>query len=190
MSNSQSPDSTLSAEERSHIYWFLGDCFSQSPTQKLLNVWQSLQENNETFDLAELQQQYIYLIAGIKEGYGLIPPYESLYRPNAFPTEIRAAVLSYFEVAGISAESVCEQAPDFLSSELRLLSLLSYHQHQAKLINDAKQVSFFNELQHEFLKHHLSVWLPEYCQKLMTEDKSGFYKQLAVYTQAFVFEFE
>ncbi len=175
-------------EERCRIYWFLGDCFLKAPTRKLLDVWQSLHRQDVEFDLMALQQDYIRCVAGIKEGYGLIPPYESLYRPDTFPTEIRAAVSSYFDAAGIDADSVCAQSPDFLSSEFRLLSLLAYHQHQAEIADDAEQSLMFENLQQEFLQHHLRVWLPEYCQKLAEAGKDGFYGQLAIYMQAFVAE--
>lgn len=173
----------LSAEQLSCIYWFISDCFLETPNLELLESWKTIQQSSKPIDLLSLQQEHTRLIVGIKEGYGVTPPYESLYRPDIFATEIHAAVLSYFESAGFEAGEICQQAPDFISTEFRLMSMLAYQQNQAE---NEKQRDFFKHLQTEFLQQHLLIWIPDYCQKLIKESQVDFYRQLAVYIETFL----
>ncbi|MCK5478324.1 MAG: molecular chaperone TorD family protein [Methylococcales bacterium] len=176
----------LAPEERSRVYWFLSDCFLQAPTEISSEVWKTLQLSVDNSETMELRKEFTRLFRGIQEGYGPPPPYESLYRQSVFSTDITDAVISYFQSGGFDATAICEEAPDFLSSELRLMSLLAYKEYESSQNGNESQRQHFIQLQNEFLQHHLMIWVPEYCQILMEASRIDFYQQLASYLLSFL----
>jgi putative dimethyl sulfoxide reductase chaperone len=176
--------------ERSRIYWFLSDCFLQAPTEISSEVWQVLQISVNRSEPMELRKEYTRLLRGVQEGYGPPPPYESLYRHCEFPTEITDAVMSYFQNAGFDAAQICTEPPDFLASELRLMSLLAFKEHESCQKGGEQQRQYFISLQNEFLQNHLLIWAPEYCQMLMQESRVDFFRQLAQYLIVFLADIE
>jgi TorA maturation chaperone TorD len=44
---------------------------------------------------------------------------------------------------------------------------------------DAEAAADFAILQHRFLQEHLLLWVPGYCQNLLTQATCGFYRGLA-----------
>ena len=173
-------------EERSRVYWFLSDCFLLAPTELSSEIWQALQLPAKKSESMELRKEFTRLFRGIHEGYGPSPPYESLYRNSEFPTDITDAVFSYFQSGGFDASAICKEPPDFLASELRLMSLLAFKEHEACLNGDEQQRQYFIQLQYEFLQNHILIWVPEYCQILMEASRVDFYQQMAQYLYIFL----
>ena len=176
----------LAAEERSRVYWFRSDCFLQAPTEITSEIWQVLQLSANKSGPMELRKEFTRLFRGIQESYGPRPPYESLYRQCEFPTDITDAVISYFQSGGFDAAEICAEPPDCLASELRLMSLLAFKEHESCQNEDEQQRQYFINLQSEFLQNHLLIWVPEYCQILMEASRIDFYQQLAHYLNNFL----
>ena len=176
----------LAPEERSRVFWFLSDCFLLAPTELPPEICQALQLPANKSDSMELRKEFTRLFRGIQEGYGPPPPYESLYRQCEFPTDITDAVISYFQSGGFDPGAICEEPPDFLVTELRLMSLLAFKEHEGSLKGDEQQRQYFIKLQNEFLQNHLMIWVPEYCQTLMAASRVDFYQQLAHYLYLFL----
>lgn len=180
--------SSLAADERSRVFWLLSDCFLKTPTEIGLEVWQALQCPVDCENEIELRKEFTRLFRGIKEGYGPPPPYESLYRPSVFPTEINDAVIAYFRNAGLDVWSICLEAPDYLASELMLMSLLAYQEFENEQKGNDEQRRYFLRLQNEFLNNHLLIWVPEYCQALKKHSRIDLFRQLADYLETFLKE--
>ncbi|NOQ13878.1 MAG: hypothetical protein GQ583_05260 [Methyloprofundus sp.] len=181
----------LPADERSHIYWFLSDCFLQMPTAtSSSDIAQALQIPADGLDELELQKEFTRLFRGIQEGYGPPSPYESLYRCSEFPTDIVEAVLSYFQAAGFDAAEICVEPADFLASELKLMGLLAFKEHQCIQKGNSEQGRLYTDLQHQFLHNHLMIWVPEYCQILIGASRVEYYRYLARYLSAFLIDME
>ena len=182
---------TLLADERSQLYWFLSDCFLQVPTAtSYSDIAQALQIPADGLDALELRKEFTRLFCGIQEGYGPPPPYESLYRCSEFPTDIVEAVLSYFQAAGFDAAEICEEPPDFLASELKLMGLLAFKEHECMQNENSEQGWLYRDLQLKFLHNHLMIWVPEYCQILVEASRVEFYRYLARYLSTFLMEME
>lgn len=178
--------SSLAADERSRVFWLLSDCFLKSPTEISSEVWQALRLPVDCENEIELRKEFTRLFRGIREGYGPPPPYESLYRQSVFPTEISDAVIGYFQNAGLDVRSICYEAPDYLASELMLMSLLAYQEFEYDQKGDDEQRRYFMQLQNEFLNTHLLIWMPEYCQVLKKESRIDLFRQLAIYLETFL----
>jgi len=179
----------LLADERSQIYWFLSDCFLQLPTEtSLAEIENALQISADKLDILALQQEFTRLFRGIQEGYGPPPPYESLYRSSEFPTDIVEAVMSYFQAAGFDVAEICEEPADFLSSELKLMGLLAFKEHECIQNGDDAQAHLFSDLQHKFLHNHIMIWVPAYCQMLVEASRVELYCYLARYLADFLSE--
>ena len=182
---------TLLADERSHVYWLLSNCFLHVPTAKSSSdIAQALQMPADALDALELRKEFTRLFRGIQEGYGPPPPYESLYRSSEFPTDIVEAVRSYFQAAGFDASEICEEPPDFLASELKLMGLLAFKEHEWVQNGGSKQGRLYRDLQHKFLHNHIMVWVPEYCQILIEASRVEFYRYLARYLSTFLMDME
>ncbi len=177
----------LSAAERSQIYWFLSDCFTSLPTtSSALHIAEALKLSAKKLDLLALQKEFTRLFRGIQEGYGPPPPYESVYRSAEFPSDIVEAVFSYFQAAGINVEEICQDPVDFLSSELKLMALLAYQEHESHQQAIHDQVILYQNLQQQFLQNHILVWVPEYCELLIESSREEYYQALAAYLASFL----
>jgi TorA maturation chaperone TorD len=182
---------TLLADERCHVYWFLSDCFLQMPTATSSSeIGQALQIPANELDVMELRKEFTRLFRGIQEGYGPPPPYESLYRSSEFPTDIVEAVLSYFQAAGFDAAEICVEPPDFLASELKLMGLLAFKEHECIQNRDSEQSILYKDLQYKFLQNHIKIWVPEYCQMLIEASRVEFYRYIARYLSVFLIDLE
>lgn len=170
---------SLSVIERSQIYWFFSDCFLQSPASMSADICKTLNIPTDSTSQVEAGKEFTRLFRGVQEGYGPPPPYESLYRPCEFPGDIVTAVLSYFQSAGLEARTVCSEPPDFIASELRLLSLLAFKENEALQQCNQAQALFYQNLHNQFLQHHLQIWVPGYCQQLAAAARIGAYQDLA-----------
>ena len=180
---------TLLADERCHVYWFLSDCFLQAPTAiSSSDIGQALQIPVDELDVMELRKEFTRLFRGIQEGYGPPPPYESLYRSTEFPTDIVESVLSYFQAAGFDAAEICVEPPDFLASELKLMGLLAFKEHECIQNRDNEQSILYKDLQHKFLHNHIMIWVPEYCQILIEASRVEFYRYIARYLSTFLID--
>jgi TorA maturation chaperone TorD len=179
-------NAVLLPDERSRVYWLLSDFFLKPPTELSSTIWQMLKIPEQSIDSMSLHKEFTRLFRGIQEGYGPPPPYESLYRPNEFPTDITEAVLSYFQTGGFDAAVICDEPPDFLASEFRLMSLLAFKEHECCQNEDWELSRFFINLQREFLQNHLLVWVPDYCQILSEASRVNCYQQLASYISVFL----
>ncbi len=173
-------------EVRSRVYWFLADCILLPPAEVSTEVRQALQLRADEEDDRILDREFTRLLRGVQEGYGPPPPYESLYRRSEFPTDIVEAVIGCFQRGGFDAAAVCMEPPDFLGSELRLMSLLAYKEYEGGRNGDERQRQSFIGLQQEVLAKHLLLWVPDYCQVLMQASRVDYYRQLAGYLGQFL----
>ena len=181
----------MQADERSQLYWFVSDCFLQVPTASSISeISQALQIPVAKQEPLALEKEFTRLFRGIKEGYGPPPPYESLYRPAEFPTDVVEAVLSYYQAAGFNADEICLEPVDFLASELKLMALLAFKEAECIQKVDREQAALYQALQHKFLQNHIMVWVPDYCQRLQQASQVDFYRYLARYLADFLNELQ
>lgn len=167
-------------------FWLVASLYDNSPSQhELENLTISLEKSlSNTNDsllntlhgaiaealsspdlLNQTQQDHIRLIAGVEEGYGITPPYETLYRPTLNPTLTTGKLSSIYSTWGVLEQLQALGSVDFIATELRFVGLMLYSQD-----NSSKQKAV-----HEFAENHLSLWIRKYLTKAKESAKTNYY---------------
>jgi TorA maturation chaperone TorD len=191
------------AEDRSRIYWLLAGFYLEAPQPELLDRLRAVPVDDAAPDdelapllaalrdsLADetepeaLHRDYSRLFLGLREGYGLPPPYESLYLEGRLLGESTEDVMDHFRRSGISLAQESAGPEDHLGLELKFLSLLCLRESQAWRHGYREQGHGCLAAQRDFLAEHLRQWAPDYCRKVAAEARTGFYRNVAALTAA------
>jgi TorA maturation chaperone TorD len=154
--------------ERAEAYRFLADFFLKAPEEDMLRTIK------EDFDLEsdetaeEISRDFERLFSYPE---GKLPPIESFFLTleNTLSAD---EVAGLYAKAGLTIETEFELIPDHLYLELLFMSYL---------IETNKY-----ELQKIFLAEHLLNWVPDYCDELIKEAKTVFYREVAEITRDFL----
>lgn len=194
------------AARRSELFWLLAELVSTCPDDAfvvrlradLARLASAMESDLKTADLSEmgavlaqavdgagitaLAVEYTRLFGGVKSGYGLPPPYESVHRSEGPATEIGLAVKRHYESAGLDPAEA-GSPPDHLGVELRFLSLLCYAECGAW--RDGQKAKALQTLAAErsFLDEQLLRWVPRYWEQVRAQSKNDFYRKLAGFAQ-------
>lgn len=184
------------SSESATSFWLIASLYDQAPSrldfEKLTeslklslaesqdSVLKSLHDavtkalsTEETFQ--DVQKDYVRLIAGIREGYGVIPPYESVYRDKANPGRTMIDLSSAYSAWGVLEQLRSLGADDFIGTELRYIGLMLYSQINE---NDQKQQAVG-----DFVDHHLAQWLPTYLSSAQESAQTDYYRSVLTITQ-------
>lgn len=154
--------------ERAEAYRLLADFFLKAPEEDMLRAVK------EDFDLEseetaeEINTDFDRLFSYPE---GKLPPIESFFltlESNSSSEE----VAEMYAKAGLTIEEEFALIPDHLYLELLFMSYL---------IETNKY-----ELQEMFLGEHLLNWVPDYCDELLKEAKTVFYREIAEITRDFL----
>ncbi len=154
--------------ERAEAYRFLADFFLTAPEEDMLRTIK------EDFDLEsdetseEIRRDFDRLFSYPE---GKLPPIESFFL-TLENTSSAEEVADMYARAGLTIEDGFELIPDHLYLELLFMSYLI-------------ETSKF-ELQKLFLGEHLLNWVPSYCDELLKEAKTVFYREVAEITRDFL----
>lgn len=127
----------------------------------------------------ELSLEFTKIFRGVKRGYSLPPPYESIWRGEErvyrnFTIDVIKKYRKYNLNFNLNGEP-----PDHIGNELKAMGFLSFYK-----IKDIKYLSF----EKEFLKENVLKWIPEYCKELENFTENPFYKNLGRMTNLFLEE--
>lgn len=143
-------------------------------------------EISEKSDFSEtlrtLEIEYNRLFVG--PGRPQAPPYESVYRdarglvmgPTAREVERR-----YVE-AGLGLAPDHRDLPDHVATELGFMAHLASQEAEAQ----PRDALAWLDRERAFLRDHLVVWLPRFCQRVREASRHPFYSALAELTVTFV----
>jgi len=154
--------------ERVEAYRLLADFFLKAPEEEMLRAIR------EDFDLEsdetaeEIRRDFDRLFPYPE---GKLPPIESFFL-TLENTSSADEVAELYAKAGLTIEEEFELIPDHLYLELLFMSYL---------IETNKY-----DLQKIFLTEHLLNWVPYYCDELLKEAKTVFYREVAEITRDFL----
>lgn len=197
---SDAGNGAAAAGRRSALYWLLGDIALTSPDAvfvarlrhelqpeadeadplagRLGELCASLPEIHEAREIERLAVEYARLFGGLKEGYGLPPPFESACSGSLAAPEVAVAVAERYAEAGFP--SIVNGAPaDHLGVELRFLSVLCYAEMQALQSGQTAEAARSTELRREFLSDHIGRWAPERWRHTAAAAEQAFYRLTA-----------
>ena len=184
------------SSELSTSFWLIASLYDQAPSRldldKLAESLElSLAESNDSIlaslqgaitkalsteeKFQDVQKDYVRLIAGIREGYGVIPPYESVYRDTANPGRTMIDLSSIYSAWGVLEQLRSLGTDDFIGTELRYIGLMLYSHSNG---SDQKQQAVGN-----FVEQHLAQWLPTYLSSAQECAQTDYYRSILTITQ-------
>ena len=195
----------LLMKARQNVYNLLRCFFLQEPTKDFLaalkeeNILKDLMGFDENLDegveliasalsspdlaglSSVLKEEFTRLFVGPLP----VPLFESVYRSESglVNQEETAAVRRKYQEAGLLIHPDTSFPADHIGAELEFLFFLCQRAAQAE--KEADQKSFFR-LQQEFLRDHLSVWIPPFCDRLFSAARSSYYQGVAKITKGFI----
>jgi anaerobic sulfite reductase subunit A len=154
--------------ERVEAYRILADFFLKAPGEDMLRtIKEDFElESEETVD--EIGRDFERLFPYPE---GKLPPIESFFL-TLENTSSAEEVAGFYASAGLTIEEEFELIPDHLYLELLFMSYLI----------EANKY----EIQKQFLEKHLMNWVPYYCDELLKESKTLFYREIAEITRDFL----
>ena len=152
--------------ERAEAYRILADLFAAPPDSDRLQTIQEdfgLESKESEQDVfADFNDLFLY-------PGGKIPPLESLYSEG---DSIAESVEAFYYRSGLAFEEEYELVPDHISLEFLFMSYIID-------INN-------RELQEKFLEEHVANWVPYYCEEVIGQAQTLFYREIAEIARDFI----
>jgi TorA maturation chaperone TorD len=105
-------------------------------------------------------------------------------------------VKQFIETTGLSFRNNWGSIPDHIAIELELMQRLTAHEAQLWLSglsgpshnnkNLDKQLCQCLHVQEQFLRDHLCVWIPQFCERVLETSTSIFYREMVKLTKSVV----
>ncbi len=109
----------------------------------------------------------------------LAPPYASVYfGETQLNNEITDMVKAYYEKAGLIFEEASNDLPDHIAVETEFLQFLAAAASRDSEESRMAESVDFSELYLDFLKNHYQKWVPAFCNSVIKQTNSEFYKKL------------
>lgn len=189
-------DRLASVRSRSQLFWFLADGLlkgfrteswsrareqvpdtTDNPSDPLDSAWLNLVDamRNLDSDGDRLAVEHTRLLAGLREGEGIPPPFESAWRPGHEAGEITLAVTQAYTAAGFADIDVEAGPQDHLAVELKFMALLALREAEAWRRDDPAAAEARIRQQREFLDRHLIEWVPRWTEGLASQTREPLY---------------
>lgn len=118
---------------------------------------------------------------GVGKAYGPPPPYESLYCENEAGDDsaLLLQLTEFYHQAEAAVPAENAERVDFLGIELDLMRLLCEEENRFLEEGLPDEAGHAANLQQRFLRQHLMVWAPIFCQSFIAQAGTGFYQGVA-----------
>ncbi len=148
---------------------------------KLLQNWASQGLSDQAF--GSLTADYTRLFIGLGEGFAA--PWESVYFSEERLTfqEQTIQVRNWYRRFGLEAERIHQEPDDHIGLELLFLSHLATLALQALEEQDQARFEECWAAQRDFTRQHLGAWALTWCDLVVANARTDFYKGLAALTR-------
>ncbi len=202
---SQGNESAATAAARGEIYGLLANVFRAEPTPAFLRLIKgpfcevldelgaslggAFSETPEDTLAEELAIEYTALFLGPG---GHLSPHESVNTESpdgkraSLWGERTALVKSFIETAGLEYRSDFDGMPDHITAELEFMQALAARQAEALNAGDPEAAEYCRGIARRFLDEHLGTWVPDFCDRVMSNTQQPYFKEMAGVTKAFV----
>ncbi len=112
------------------------------------------------------------------------PPYGSVYmeKDGRVFGKTTSEILQFYHRNGFTLKEDLKDLPDHIAHELEFLGILTSKEAEATGSDRVR----FEEIQMEFFSRFILPWIYSFCQRVMNESRSPFYRSLAQLTQEFI----
>jgi TorA maturation chaperone TorD len=210
MSNLDVQENAEEAKIRSNIYGFLASMFREEITAERLRqinapvIKEALSEMGLQYDifsqkdqdelLEDLAVEYARLFLGPDKH---ISPHESIHHQRddgdwgAHWGGSTVEVKKFIETAGLEYKQEYSGMPDHISVELEFMQEAAWREAQAMEEKDWEGALYCQKMEKKFICDHLIKWIPDFCDKIISQAEISFYGDLAGVTKNFItLEFE
>jgi TorA maturation chaperone TorD len=207
--NSRLENLAETTRERSNIYGLLAVIFHKEPTISTLRQIKNPQFLEVLSDLEiqleddflnqpeeklieDLAVEYTRLFLGPGKH---ISPHESIHYERGDGDWGRlwgkstVEVKKFIEASGLEYKSDYRGLPDHISVGLEFMQKVTEREAQVWEENDRDGALYCLKIEKKFMDEHLKKWIPIFCDKVIAETESSFYKGMAKLTKKFI-EFE
>jgi TorA maturation chaperone TorD len=135
--------------------------------------------------LTHLSKDWTRLFRGVVRD-GILPPYESLYRPERLQKKPAQEINRLFSEMGIQVPEEWHQPSDYIGVELDFMRLLCEREDQEweKRQEDASRQIL--KVEKSFLEEHLVLWVPLFCEKMFEQADEDYYRGISRLTAGLV----
>ncbi|MFC1910644.1 molecular chaperone, partial [Chloroflexota bacterium] len=109
------------------------------------------------------------LLRGINQKTSPPPPYESIYRESRLMGESTSEVSRLYSQFHFNITEEYNEPPDFLGIELDFIRFLCFSEKEAWENNDSTRAAKLLQTGYDFLKNHLLIWAPRYCEDMFAK---------------------
>ncbi len=199
-------DLAETSQERSNVYGLLAVIYRTELKSDLLKqiteppVLQALSDLGVQFEndflqkagddlLEDLAVEYARLFIGPGKH---ISPHESVHHQRddgqcgLLWGMSTVEVKKFIESTGLEYKSDYQGLPDHISVELEFMRELLLKEGEAWRKEDKQEAIYFLKIEKKFMEEHLSRWIPEFCDKVISEAQLSFYREIARLTKSFL----
>jgi putative dimethyl sulfoxide reductase chaperone len=155
--------------------------------QKGLNLVKPYGPEKDRIDetLGNLSRDWTRLFRGVDRD-GMLPPYESLYRPERLRKKPAQEINRLFSGMGIQVPEEWHQPSDYIGVELDFMRLLCEKELRLRNAGERNTLREAVEAENSFLEDHLALWVPIFCKRMLDEAREAYYLGIANLTSGLV----
>ncbi len=135
--------------------------------------------------LMKLSRDWTRLLRGVARD-GILPPYESLYRPSRLQKKPAQEINRLFSRMGILVPEEWHQPSDYIGVELDFARFLCEMEWNLREGGESNALRETIEAEKSFLEDHLALWVPIFCGRMLGEAQEKYYRGIAHLTVGLV----
>jgi len=135
--------------------------------------------------LTKISMDWTRLFRGVARD-GILPPYESLYRPLRPQKKPAQEVNRLFSKMGIQVPEEWHQPSDYIGVELDFMRFLCEKEWNVRDSAGSNALRETIEAEKSFLEDHLALWVPIFCERMLGEAQEKHYRGIAHLTRGLV----
>lgn len=135
--------------------------------------------------ITDLSKDWTRLFRGVGRN-GLLPPYGSLYRTGRLQKEPLKEINRLFSRMGVRIPEEWHQPADYIGVELDFMRLLCQKERRAWEREEMDSAVEVVEIERSFVQNHLSLWMFDFCEKMLAQAREDFFKGVARLTMGLV----
>lgn len=153
---------------------------------KIVSRMQKATKQNTT---QELLIEYARLFIGPFKT--LVPPYSSLYfGSDTLMSDETVWVVDFYKKTGLKFDQETKEVPDHIAIETEFMYWLIHNEINALDAGNRNKSFSLWENQREFFDKHYKKWVPEFCERVVTETNDEYFRVLAECLKRFINDVE
>ena len=116
------------------------------------------------------------LYRGVPPGYGLPPPYESLWTEKNRDSLVLQEMARIYHEGGFTLQADVRERLDYIGIQLSYLEQLVMKEIAAREAGDDETVRVALGREIEFMRDHVGTWVPNFVSSALNHAKTDFYR--------------